>query len=164
MPDLPRDRAGWEALARRIERAFASRADAEDALQSAFIRLEEYRAQVAVENPLGFLIRSAMNIGVDQNRRSRVRGEMDDREAALAALVEDAPQQDTVVAARERLQQVMTAIGRLNPRTREVFLMNRVDEMKYAEIASRLGITVSAVEKHMAKAILQVGRIRRGLR
>ena len=163
MSDLPKDRAAWLSLVKRVERAFSSRADAEDALQSAYIRLEEYRTRAAVENPMAFLVRSALNISIDQGRRSRVRGEMDDREAALANLVDEEPLQDQVVAARERLAKVRAAIDQLAPRTREIFLMNRVDELKYADIAQRLGISVSAVEKHMAKAVFEVTRARRSL-
>jgi RNA polymerase sigma factor (sigma-70 family) len=162
--ELPKDRAAWLSLVRRVERGGNSRADAEDALQKAYIRLEEYRARAVVDNPVAFLVRAAMNIGVDQGRRSRVRGEMDDREGALAHLIDDEPLQDVVVEARQRLAQVQAAIDRLSPRTREVFLMNRIDELKYAEIADRLGITVSGVEKHMAKAVLLVTRARRNLK
>jgi RNA polymerase sigma-70 factor (ECF subfamily) len=148
---------------KRIERAFPSRADAEDALQSAFLRLEEYRARAAVENPTAFLVRSSLNAGIDQRRRGRVRGESGDRQAALDELIDEAPLQDDALIARQRLARVMAALDRLSPRTREVFLMNRVDELKYAEIAARLGVSVSAVEKHMAKAILHLTRARRSL-
>jgi RNA polymerase sigma factor (sigma-70 family) len=58
------------------------------------------------------------------------------------------------LAARERLQKVLAALESLGPRTREIFLLHRLDGLKYREIASQLGITVSAVEKHIAKASL----------
>ena len=58
------------------------------------------------------------------------------------------------MAARVRLERVREGISRLTPRTREVFLMHRLDDMKYREIAERLGISQSAVEKHIAKAAL----------
>ena len=163
MAELPKDRAGWLSLVRRVQRGDSSH-DAEDALQSAYIRLEEYRSRTPVENPVAFLVRTAMNIGVDQNRRSRVRGELDDRDAALADLIDEQPLQDEALVARQRLAYVQVAIDRLPPRTREVVLMNRVEELKYSEIAQRLGMTVSGVEKHMAKAVLQVTRARRNLK
>jgi RNA polymerase sigma-70 factor (ECF subfamily) len=46
----------------------------------------------------------------------------------------------------------------MNERTRDVFLLVRLENMKQAEIAARLGISVSAVEKHLAKALAQVAR------
>jgi RNA polymerase sigma factor (sigma-70 family) len=59
-----------------------------------------------------------------------------------------------VLAARERLQKVLAGLESLGPRTREIFLLHRLDGLKYREIAAQLGITVSAVEKHIAKATL----------
>lgn len=49
-----------------------------------------------------------------------------------------------------RLQKVLAAIP---DGAREVFLMNRIEDMKYREIADRLGISVKAVEKRMSKAL-----------
>jgi RNA polymerase sigma-70 factor (ECF subfamily) len=43
-------------------------------------------------------------------------------------------------------------LSQVHPRTREIFLLYRVKEMKQREIAAHLRISVSAVEKHIAKA------------
>ena len=42
----------------------------------------------------------------------------------------------------------------LPERTREIFLMHRIDKLEYSEIAQRLGISESAIEKQMAKAMV----------
>jgi RNA polymerase sigma-70 factor (ECF subfamily) len=47
-------------------------------------------------------------------------------------------------------------IDRLSPRRREVFILNRIEGYSFPQIAERLGITLSAVEKHAAKAILLI--------
>ena len=44
-------------------------------------------------------------------------------------------------------------VEQLSPRTREIFLMHRLEGRKYREIASELGISPSAVEKHIARAM-----------
>jgi RNA polymerase sigma factor (sigma-70 family) len=59
-----------------------------------------------------------------------------------------------VVEVRARLERVKEGLARLSPRTREVFLMHRLSNLKYHEIAARLEISSSAVEKHVAKAVL----------
>jgi DNA-binding NarL/FixJ family response regulator len=41
-----------------------------------------------------------------------------------------------------------------SPRTREVFLMHRIEGLRCREIASRLGISQRSVEKHIARAAL----------
>ena len=45
----------------------------------------------------------------------------------------------------------------LSPRTKDIFLMHRLYDMSYAQIAAHLGISVSAVEKHIASAMTLVG-------
>ena len=47
---------------------------------------------------------------------------------------------------------------RLNLRTREIFLAKRLDGMSYSEIASRTGLSVRQVERHMAKALATIDR------
>jgi RNA polymerase sigma-70 factor (ECF subfamily) len=56
----------------------------------------------------------------------------------------------------QRLQRVMAAIEAMPPRRREVFLLHRVDELTYAQIARRLNVTIKAVEKHMHLAMRQL--------
>ena len=47
----------------------------------------------------------------------------------------------------------MAAIDSLPPRQREVFLLHRMEEMNYLQIARRAGISIKAVEKHMRQAM-----------
>jgi RNA polymerase sigma factor (sigma-70 family) len=152
MTDIPVGREFWLDVLRQIARKTRSRADAEDLLHAAYLRLERYRSQNEVTNPAAFLVRTASNIGIDNYRRDRLlsSGELPDS----LHLEDSAPLQDEVVAARTRLKRVKEGLDRLTPRTREVFLMHRLEEYKYHEIATRLGISQSAVEKHIAKAAL----------
>ncbi len=135
------DRNSWHGLLRRVAAATGAR-DPEDLLQAAFIRLEEY------------LVRVAINLAHDERRRPGVRHQANQVDWATLTLSDDQPLQDEVLAAKARLRRVREALHQLSPRTREVFLMHRVDELKYREIAERLGVSVSAVEKHVAKAAL----------
>jgi len=43
-------------------------------------------------------------------------------------------------------------------RTREVFLLHRLEGLAYKEIAAQLGISIRTVEWHVAEAILRIGR------
>lgn len=151
---LPRDRSGWRMLLRRVERATRRPEYAEDLLHSAFLRLEEYRLRHMVKNPASFLVRVAANMAVDEYRHERVRREIPESIHDLINISDDSPLQDEVLAAQERLERVKAGLVKLNPRTREIFLMHRIDGLKYREIAAHFGITVSAVEKHIARAAL----------
>ena len=116
-----------------------------------YLRLLRYRAQHAVDNIAAFLVRTAVNIGVDNFRHDRFLADVTPEDVGRA---ENSPLQDEVLAARVRLDRVREGLSQLTPRTREIFLMHRLDDMKYREIAERLGISQSAVEKHIAKAAL----------
>lgn len=154
MTELPRDEKGWRKLLRRIAHATRNSDEAEDLLHAAFLRLAEYRRENRVENPSAFVVRTAVNMKADEVRHRRVRNETGRDVADLVDISDDQPLQTEVLAARERLGRAQAGLARLSPRTREIFLMHRIDGLKYREIAERLGITVSAVEKHVAKAAL----------
>lgn len=47
-------------------------------------------------------------------------------------------------------------IRALPQRTREAFLMHRFESQTYRQIAARLGVSVSMVEKHIAEALRQL--------
>lgn len=148
------DRVWWRKVLARVARATRGAPAAEDYLHSAFIRLEEYRRTNTVQNPAGFLVRTAVNIAADEARRPVSRTTdarpLDD----FLDIADSEPLADEVFAARTRLERVKAGLDSLSPRTREIFLMHRVEGLKYREIAAELGITVSAVEKHVAKAAL----------
>ncbi len=50
-------------------------------------------------------------------------------------------------------RKLQDAMAELDEKSRSVFLMNRIDEFTYAQIADNLGLSVKAVEKRMSKAI-----------
>jgi RNA polymerase sigma factor (sigma-70 family) len=156
MADGAGDKLWWRNLLRRVVRATGDRMNGEDHLHAAFVRLQEYRGRNEVRNPAAFLVRTAVNIAVDEHRHRRVRNEGDDLIHGLLQVSGAEPLQDEALVARERLRRVTEALQRLSPRTREIFLMHRLDGMKYREIAEHFGISVSAVEKHVAKAVLFV--------
>lgn len=147
------ERRFWAELLARIRRRTRDDQDAEDLLHSAWLRLFAYRAEHEVREPAGFLVRTAANLAVDRHRQ-RKRLAREPLETFEAGLEDGSPLQDEVLAARERLGRVQAGLERLPPRTRQVFVMHKVEGMKLREVAATLGITQSAVEKHIAKAVL----------
>jgi RNA polymerase sigma-70 factor (ECF subfamily) len=152
MAEEPSSRAYWDKLLKLVSRHTRGRGDAEDLLHSAYIRLERYRSGHVVDNPSAFLLRTATNIAIDIHRHERLQQPCGDNQGVQRP--DDAPLQDEVLAARARLARVKEGLAKLTPRTREIFLMHRLQEMKYREIAVHFGISQSAVEKHIAKAAL----------
>ena len=151
MSDRPLTREFWNELIKRVRRRGHDRVDAEDLLQAAYLRLAAYRRHHAVDNVGAFLVRAAVNIGIDNYRHARFIVDVAPEDVCGP---EKLPLQDEVLAARVRLKRVREGLSRLSPRTREVFLMHRLENLKYREIALCLGISEGTVEKHIAKAAL----------
>ncbi len=96
---------------------------------------------------------------IDRARSRRRSQDRDDayyrafRVEARGGDVVDGPDPDAAIDARRALKRVMKAVGGLPPQCRRVFLMHKIDGLSYAEVAEKLGISRSAVEKHMIAAL-----------
>jgi len=128
--------------------------ESDDIIQEAFLRLQTYRQAREVREPEAFLVRAALNLSVDALRRRVRRGVHVTADSEMLPLIDPQPRPDEVLASQQRLQHLRAGLAALAPRTREVTLLHRIEGFSHAQIAARLGITVSAVEKHIAKAAL----------
>lgn len=142
--------AGWTRLRDQIAR-MTGRDDAEDLLHDAWVGLAE--RQVVADRPAAMLARAAANRGIDAYRRERRVGPALPLEVAGEIVADATPLQDETLIARHRLERLRGGVAQLSPRTREIFLMHRLEGRKYREIAEELGISQSAVEKHVARAM-----------
>jgi RNA polymerase sigma factor (sigma-70 family) len=128
--------------------------DADDIIQEAFARLEAYTQAKEVCSREAFLMRTAQNLVRDRARRARA-APFENNVALDLELVADAsPQPDEIVQGRERLRRAQTGLDRLDELSRRCLLARRIDELPFGEIAAREGMTVAAVEKRVARAVL----------
>lgn len=136
-----------------IRRRVPDPSEAEDLLQESFLRVAQREGSDGVANVEGYLYRTAESVLADRYRRRAVRHA--DAHVALDPDVHRTEDVDALRAllARERLAAAARALTRLPERPRAVFVMRRVEGLRYAEIARRLGISLSTVEKDMALAI-----------
>lgn len=112
-----------------------------------------------VENVPAFLNRMAMNLAFDRQRSGRRAAARDGEWLSANALVEgpepiaETPTAEDVVGGRQELRLLRDAIDALPPQGKRVFEMHKLQGRPHAEIAASLGISRSAVEKHMAAAM-----------
>jgi RNA polymerase sigma factor (sigma-70 family) len=151
-------RTDWRSAFSRVKAALLRRGrsehDADDLLQEAWVRLASYEREQPVEKPEAFLMRAALNLSIDAYRLRQSHGE----EVLLdnVVLVDTSPSAEAVLLARERLARLGTCLGRLSEKTRTIFLAHRIDGRTYQDIAREHNLAVSTVEKHIAKATLQL--------
>lgn len=129
--------------------------DADDLIQEAFLRLQIYCRQHHVQKTEAFLVRTVLNLSSDLHRH-KVHSATIAETIKTVQLQETQPSAVDVFAAQERLRHMKAGLDRLSPRRREVFVLNRIEGYSFPQIAERLGITLSAVEKHAAKALLLI--------
>lgn len=148
----------WQATMGRVRAALMRRGrsthDADDLVQEAWLRLACYGREQIVHQPDAFLMRTALNLSVDAYRAQVSRGE--DVVLDEVVLIDTAPDLDAVVLGRERLARMSACLNRLTPKTREIFLAHRVEGLSYKEISHYYLLSISTVEKHIAKATLQL--------
>jgi RNA polymerase sigma-70 factor (ECF subfamily) len=140
-------------LRRLLRSRGSSTDDADDLIQEAFLRLQIYCREHHVEREEAFLVRTVLNLAIDR-RRHQAQVESFAETVKTLNFTETFPSTIDVLAARERLLHMKAGLDRLSPRRREVFVLNRIEGFSFAQIAERLGITLSAVEKHAAKALM----------
>jgi RNA polymerase sigma-70 factor (ECF subfamily) len=141
------------SLRKLLCRRGATPEQAEDLVQEAVLRLHAYTHEGGqVHNQEAFLTRTALNLAVDQHRHAR-QDCYESEPVENLELPDLAPAPDEVFAAEQRLNKMRAALDRANPRTREVFFMHRLYGFSHAEIARRVSISISAVEKHVASAV-----------
>lgn len=126
--------------------------DTDDYIQEAFARLASYEREQVVVEPEAFLMRTAINLSIDAHRSRVVHGEQVVLDEVV--LKDDAPPVESVVLSRERMARLEQCLARLGEKPREMFLAHRVDGLTYREIADQHGLSISTVEKHIAKATL----------
>ena len=137
---------------------------AADLTQETFLRVAAHaRANpgAVIAHERSYLYRTARNLALDHARRSRVIPMETLRDNDGADIGDDRPSLERVVAGRSDLAVVRRAMLALPVRTREVFLLVRVEGLTYRETARRLGISESSVQKHLAKAAKHVTQCRR---
>lgn len=122
---------------------------AEDIAQDTFVKLWENRAKIDRKTIKAFLYTIAGNLAINQLKRQQLRYKFINNSKVRHE--GDSPE---YLLQMEEFEKKLQAVLALIPDgSREVFLMNRIEDLKYREIAERLGISVKAVEKRMSKAL-----------
>ena len=131
--------------------------DVEDILQDAFLKVIEVSRRQDIEKLDHLLARVVRCLTIDRIRRRRTRSAAPGQEIREALDLTTDP--ELVAISGQRLRRTMAAIDDMPPRRREVFLLHRIDELPYSQIARRLNISMKAVEKHIHLALVELAEV-----
>ena len=145
-------------------RRVRDRAQAEDLVQDALLRVIRASECEVIEHPESYVFKVAANLLKD-SRRHAVRhptvGSTAIEEDAVGAVAErlvDERSPERVLDGETSLAQVLQALSELSELTRNVFILFRLEHMKQKDIATLYGIAQSTVEKHVMRAVVHLAR------
>lgn len=133
--------------------SFGDLEKAKNFTQESFIRLWKNCSEIAIPKARSFLFTTAKRLFLDDIAHQKVQLKFQDRSKAK---MEKADAADDLVRVNEFKEALETAISNLSEKQRTVFLMNRIDKMKYAEIAETLDLSVKTVEKHVSQSLMKI--------
>jgi RNA polymerase sigma-70 factor (ECF subfamily) len=136
-----------------IRRLTRDPATAEDLLHDTFARIIAAETWREVDSPAGFAIRTARNVVYDSLRRQKVVAIDFVADVGALGLADDHADPETTLVARDELKRLRAIVEALPTQQRRVFTLRKVYALPPAEIAERLGLSVSTVEKHLVKAV-----------
>lgn len=124
---------------------------AEDIVQDFFVRLWDNRKQISINKSLkSYMFTSVRNSCFDYLRHCKVQQRNEDK---LLERIKNLKEDNDFYIEKELREKIDEAINKLPPACREIFVMNRFDGMKPAEIAGIRNISVRTVETQIGKAL-----------
>jgi RNA polymerase sigma factor (sigma-70 family) len=160
MPEQPRSTRDFASLyrntvaplRRHLARILGNSSEAQDIAHDAYLRVYPAMEDKSAEKPEALLYTTARRLAFNRLQRRRIApfapDALDIERAASAA-----PGVVQQVMARQELQQLEQAIAQLPEGCRAVLLLRKIELLSHQEIADRLGIAVSTVEKQHARAL-----------
>jgi len=123
--------------------------EASDIAQDVFLRLWEKQMVVDAKAVVGLLYKIAGDMYISKYRRAKL--EMKYQDLVQDEMTDISPEDE--LRYKELSIKYQQALSRLNEKQRTVFMMSRMEGLKYQEIANRLRLSVKAVEKRMNIAL-----------
>ena len=133
-------------------RRIRNHSEAEDLTQEVLMRIAERGSAIDATRPDAYVFQTAANLLRDRGRRMRVRAAYQQGLGANEASRVEELDPDRVLQARQSLASVVTVLREMPERTRTIFILFRLENMKQREIADMLGISVRTVEQHVIRA------------
>jgi len=138
--------------------------DVDDVLQDVYLKVSSLDPDVRPDNPRAFLFRLTSNLLMDRWRSAQRAAARDsewrqiNHETGPGEDLDAGPSAEAVVAGREKLTRLISALETLPSKTQTIFRLHKFDGVSYGDIAAQLSISRSSVEKHMMDALRSLAR------
>jgi RNA polymerase sigma-70 factor (ECF subfamily) len=152
------------SLVKYFRRKTGNAVEAEDLAQDVLVRVLDHAKWKSPEEAKGYIFRAAVNRWHDRRRRQATHGatvEWDENAVAISRAHRAQSEPECVLIIQEELERTLKALEEMNGRTRTVLILIKLEQMKVATVAEMLGISPSAVNKHLAKGLAHLAQVRR---
>lgn len=140
----------YEALCEYACTLLRDPAEAEDIVQSIFIKLWEKRETLEIRQSVrSYLFKAVYNQCLNQIEHRAVKI----RHRALSQLEQSDASSEPDVFPEELSERIRLAVETLPPQCRKIFIMSRYDGLRYPEISSQLNISVNTIQNQICKAL-----------
>ena len=146
-----------EPAIRRIIAQYCPRAeDVEELAQETFLKCYAAEQVSLIREPKRFLLRAARNIAVSETRRHRNKTTEYLADSTVLDVYVDEGQisPELQLNSRQKLALLTKAIASLPEVEQKILLMRKLEHLKFKQIAIRMNMSVSAVQKRAASALL----------
>lgn len=142
-------------LIRLLIARLGNREEAEDVAQEMWLKLERLPA-TPLDHASAYLFRMAANLATDRRIAASRSNARDSAWLEAQPGAEELPTIERAIIARQRLARLEGTVADMPDRMRTALRMFRIEEQPQKVIADRLGITVSAVEKLLRRAMKKI--------
>lgn len=144
-------------LRRHLRRYCARVEDIDDVLQETFLRGFAADLRSEIQQPKAYLYQIARNIALDRLRRNAVAPMESLEDLGGSSIILDDKQvlADDWLDGRQKLSLFAKAVAQLPAQCRKAFMMRHAEGLPYKQIATRMNISVSAVEKHVTLGLVK---------
>jgi RNA polymerase sigma-70 factor (ECF subfamily) len=131
--------------------------DIDEVVQEAYARM--WGADLdRIANPRAYLFVTAKHIVGEQLRRSRIVSIELMADLDVLNIEDDEVNAHRRLSGQEEIARLHMIIEKLPPKCRQAFRMKKFEELSQREIAARMGVAESTVEKHLAKALRVISK------
>lgn len=140
-----------------LRRAPDLQSESDDLVQEVFLRILKRGNGREIEQPERYIFRTAANVLADLRRRRVVRKAESHVELDKAREPADSLYcPERALISKQEIESVATALNELDEKVRVAFVLHRLEDLTYREIATRMSVSVSSVEKYIMRALVHL--------
>lgn len=139
-------------IKQRLMRMLGNADLANDALHDTWLRLQSRDDRRPMDSPGAYLVRMAVNMAVDIQRRQARLLAGDDVDQLLEEMVDPAPGPEQVSETRSEFAALHQVIHKMPERRRALVILVHLEELTHKEAAARLDVSLRTVEYELKRA------------